>query len=87
MIGCVTILIYVPESPKFLIMQRRFTEARLILERIAKINGKEAFFFDEGDFQTFRESMTCKVAISLTREGEGEAPSDEQLQAFCSYVT
>jgi len=31
-------------------MQRRFTEARIILERIAKINGKETFFFDETDF-------------------------------------
>jgi len=30
--------------------------------------------------------MTCKVAISLTKD-EGEAPSEEQLNAFCTYVT
>jgi hypothetical protein len=48
--GCITALVYIPESPKFLIMQRRFTEARIILEKIARINGTETFFFDEGDF-------------------------------------
>jgi hypothetical protein len=64
-IGFIVITIYVPESPKFLIMQRRFTEARLILERISKINGCETFSFEEGDYTTFRESMTCKVAITL----------------------
>jgi len=44
------VVIFIPESPKYLIMQRRFTEAKLILERIAKINGVDSFFFDEGDY-------------------------------------
>ena len=44
---------FIPESPKFLVMQRRFTEARIILERIAKVNGTDFFMFEEDDFVTY----------------------------------
>ena len=34
---------WIPESPKFLMMQCRFTEARLILDKIAEVNGRPVF--------------------------------------------
>ena len=44
----------IPESPKFLMMQCRFTEASLILKRMANTNGKPEYIFDEeADFGTF----------------------------------
>jgi hypothetical protein len=56
---------FIPESPKFLVMQRRFTEARIILERIAKVNGTDFFMFEEDDFVTFAAGNSAKVAVTM----------------------
>ena len=50
-------------------MQQRFTEAKKILERIAKTNGQEkAFMFEEQDFKSFSTFNTSKVALTIYNE-------------------
>lgn len=55
--GLVMTILYIPESPKFLLMQCRFTEARHVLNQVAKRNriGKNFMLSDE-DFSVFSDN-------------------------------
>lgn len=43
LITSILIILIIPESPKFLIVNKRFKEASLVLTRIAKCNGNNNF--------------------------------------------
>lgn len=40
-------LLFSPESPRFLVSTKRYDEARLALNKIAKVNGKDDGFADK----------------------------------------
>jgi len=58
-------IIFIPESPKFLIMQRRFNEAAKTLNYVATINQKLDFSFTEEEFETFTSGSACKAVLSF----------------------
>ena len=67
-IGSVMSIFFVTESPKLLIMQKRFTEARDVLNIIAKKNRKPSFLFDKEDFDIFSENSTVQAKLVVSGE-------------------
>jgi len=59
-----------PESPKWLLKQKRFGEAEVVLTRLAKVNGIANFKFDEDLFDEETEKCEDSTKIDETAQGE-----------------
>ena len=57
----VFIVYFLPESPRFLLSQNRFTDLREVLNRIAKINGKDP---KTANYIQFKEELSEKNLLN-----------------------
>jgi len=59
------IIFFLPESPKFLIMQKRFTEAKKVFEQISYWNTGHKFEFTEAELGVFTFGRVRKLEVDL----------------------
>jgi hypothetical protein len=82
---------FLPESPKFLIMQRRFTEARIVMNQISTRNGQDSFTFSEEDLKVFSNNSVSHLVLQLTSNSSVHAPSAQEVEGWrkrvCKHTT
>jgi hypothetical protein len=76
-----------PESPRFLVANKKFDEARRVFNKIAKMNGKPANTADNFSFlksHSEREKdvngqeLETDMCLSTQEDGNGNAPAPVQ---------
>lgn len=77
---------FLPESPKFLIMQCRFTEARVVMNQISTFNGQGSFTFSEEDFKVFSNNSVSHLVLQLTSNSSVHAPSAQEVEELIKHV-
>jgi len=60
------LIILLPESPRYLVTKKKYTQAYFILKRIALINGKEKYMIDEREFM----NVFCNEKIRKRKQSD-----------------
>jgi hypothetical protein len=85
-LGFLLSFVYLPESPKFYIMNQSYRKARKILSTISRLNdkGDEPFYFQKDEFKVFSNGSVVQGALTLLGEG---GVSDQQMNKFIEKIS
>ena len=87
LMSLISVTLFMPESPRFLYSQKRFSECKEVLKKIIEMNGKKIdsdFMFEaeldqtDGDDSTSKEGGIVNNSV-MTGDGEREQVFDSVL--------